>query len=220
MCKALFLGGVTHRFPDLNFAFLEGGVGFACLLFADLIGHWHIRNSEGLQLTDPANLDIALLEDLAEKYAGSEMLTAIKAGKGVSTNNGPETTGRLEELDDYSRCGIKTTEDFRSLFVDRFYFGCEADDPANSWAFNSDINPLNANLKALFGSDIGHFDVADMTQVLPEAHELVDEDKITADDFRHFVFSNPVHFWGETNPDFFAGTRVAEAAKSELTTNR
>lgn len=220
VCKALFLGGVTHRFPDLNFAFLEGGVGFACLLFADLIGHWHIRNSEGLQLTDPANLDIALLEDLAEKYAGSEMLTAIKAGKGVSTNNGPETTGRLEELDDYSRCGIKTTEDFRSLFVDRFYFGCEADDPANSWAFNSDNNPLNANLKALFGSDIGHFDVADMTQVLPEAHELVDEDKITADDFRDFVFSNPVHFWGETNPDFFAGTRIAAAAKSELTTNR
>ena len=30
--KALFLGGVTHRFPELRFAFLEGGVGWACNL--------------------------------------------------------------------------------------------------------------------------------------------------------------------------------------------
>ena len=30
--RALILGGVTHRFPDLRFAFLEGGVGWACNL--------------------------------------------------------------------------------------------------------------------------------------------------------------------------------------------
>jgi predicted TIM-barrel fold metal-dependent hydrolase len=29
VAKALFFGGVTRRFPDLNFAFLEGGVGWA-----------------------------------------------------------------------------------------------------------------------------------------------------------------------------------------------
>src|SRR5262249_6880002 len=28
--KALLLGGVTRRFPGLNFAFLEGGVAWAC----------------------------------------------------------------------------------------------------------------------------------------------------------------------------------------------
>src|SRR5713101_1459177 len=39
VAKALFFGGVTRRFPDLNFAFLEGGVGWACMLYADLIGH-------------------------------------------------------------------------------------------------------------------------------------------------------------------------------------
>src|SRR3989475_627783 len=38
VAKALFFGGVTRRFPDLNFAFLEGGVGWACMLYADLIG--------------------------------------------------------------------------------------------------------------------------------------------------------------------------------------
>ena len=34
IAKALFLGGVTRRFPDLRFAFLEGGVGWGCQLFA------------------------------------------------------------------------------------------------------------------------------------------------------------------------------------------
>jgi predicted TIM-barrel fold metal-dependent hydrolase len=39
VAKAIFFGGVTRRFPDMNFAFLEGGVGWACMLYADLIGH-------------------------------------------------------------------------------------------------------------------------------------------------------------------------------------
>jgi predicted TIM-barrel fold metal-dependent hydrolase len=29
VAKAIFLGGVTRRFPQLNFGFLEGGVGWA-----------------------------------------------------------------------------------------------------------------------------------------------------------------------------------------------
>jgi predicted TIM-barrel fold metal-dependent hydrolase len=216
VCKALFLGGVTRRFPDLNFAFLEGGVGFACLLFADLIGHWHVRSNEGLEYTNPANLDVAMLEDLAEKYAGAEMAQAIKAGKGVTTASGPETTGQLDELDDYSRCGITSAADIKSLFADRFYFGCEADDPSNAWAFNEAHNPLNARLNALYGSDIGHFDVRDMNDVLPEAYELVEDGNITDDDFADFVFNNAVRFWGETNPDFFTGTKVEAAAQKVL----
>src|SRR5437762_66555 len=48
--KAIFLGGVTRRFPKLRFAFLEGGVGWACQLFTDLIEHWERR---GLQQAQP-----------------------------------------------------------------------------------------------------------------------------------------------------------------------
>jgi predicted TIM-barrel fold metal-dependent hydrolase len=43
VAKAIFLGGVTRRFPDLRFGFLEGGSGWACQLFADLIEHWERR---------------------------------------------------------------------------------------------------------------------------------------------------------------------------------
>ena len=32
LCRSLFLGGVPHRFPELRFAFLEGGVAWAASL--------------------------------------------------------------------------------------------------------------------------------------------------------------------------------------------
>ena len=216
VCKAIFLGGVTRRFPGLNFAFLEGGVGFACLLYADLIGHWRIRNRAALEAVNPANLDRDLLGALAARYAPSEMAEAIRAGSGIGTRSDANTTGGVEDLDDYAACDVASAEDFAQLFVEPFYFGCEADDSNNAWAFNRDCNPLGAEIKTLFGSDIGHFDVQDMSQVVPEAYELVEDGRLNADGFRRFVFENPVHFWGKTNPRFFTGTRVAEAARGVL----
>src|SRR6185369_11135662 len=50
-----------------HFASLEGGVGWACSLFADLIGHWEKRKRDALENTNPARLDRAQLLALAEK---------------------------------------------------------------------------------------------------------------------------------------------------------
>jgi len=100
--------------------------------------------------------------------------------------------------------------------VTPFYFGCEADDPSNVWAFNTRANPLGARLNAIFSSDIGHFDVPDMTEVVPEAYEMVEDGLASAADFRDFTFANVVRLFGRQNPRFFAGTRVAAAAEAEL----
>jgi hypothetical protein len=214
MAKALFFGGVTRRFPELNFAFLEGGVGWACSLYADLIGHWDKRHRAALENTNPARLDQPALLALAEKYAQPAMLQAVRRGDGLDDNgNG---TGGVADLDDYSRCKISRKEDFRDLYASRFYFGCEADDPINAWAFNRKANPMNTRLNALFSSDIGHFDVPDMTEVVPEAYELVEHGLLTDDDFRDFMFANAVRFWGEVNPDFFKGTVVEKQAAEVL----
>ncbi len=56
------MGGVTTRFPRLNFAFLECGVGWAGILLADILEHWEKRNPEALTSLDPAAIDWALLE--------------------------------------------------------------------------------------------------------------------------------------------------------------
>ena len=63
IAKGLFLGGVTRRFPDMNFAFLEGGVGWGCQLFADLIEHWERRGAKGIAYMDPKKLDRKLLRE-------------------------------------------------------------------------------------------------------------------------------------------------------------
>jgi predicted TIM-barrel fold metal-dependent hydrolase len=214
VCKALFLGGVTRRFPGVKFAFLEGGVGWACMLYADLIGHWEKRNREALENTDPRNLDRALLLELATEYARDDVLAAL--GRGEALDNDSTETGGLHELDDYSACRIGSVEEIRELFVPSFYFGCEADDPINAWAFDHRANPLGARLNTLFGSDIGHFDVPDMAEVVPEAHELVEDGLITPDNFRDFVFTNAVRFWGTANPDFFKGTVIEKQAAEAL----
>jgi predicted TIM-barrel fold metal-dependent hydrolase len=217
VAKALFFGGVTRRFPDLNFAFLEGGVGWACMLYADLIGHWEKRNRDALELTNPGRLDRAALLAYAEKYGREAMAAAVRRGEGLEGDGGSSAlTGGIENLDDYFRCGVERKEDIRDRFVRPYYFGCEADDPVNGWAFNRAANPLGARLNALFSSDIGHFDVPDMADVVPEAFELVEHGLLSDDDFRDFMFANAVRFWGEVNPDFFHGTAVEKPAAQLL----
>ena len=214
MAKAIFFGGVTRRFPELNFAFLEGGVGWACSLYADLIGHWEKRKRDALENTNPERLDRKGLLELAQKYAQPAMVDAVRRGEGLDDNG--DGTGGVEDLDDYSRCKITRKEDFRDLYVKRYYFGCEADDPINAWAFNGKANPMGARLNAFFSSDIGHFDVPDMTEVVPEAYELVEHGLLDDNDFRDFMFANAVRFWGEVNPDFFKGTVVEKQAAAVL----
>jgi predicted TIM-barrel fold metal-dependent hydrolase len=216
VAKAMFLGGVTRRFPELNFAFLEGGAGWACMLYADLIGHWEKRNRQAIEATNPSNLDLGKLQELARKYGSTAVAEAVSRGEGLEGDSNSTLTGGVEDLDDYFRCEIARKSDLKDLFVPRFYFGCEADDPTNAWAFNRKANPMDARLNALFSSDIGHFDVPDMAEVVPEAYELVEHGLIDHDDFRDFMFANAVRFWGEVNPDFFKGTVVEKAAAGIL----
>jgi predicted TIM-barrel fold metal-dependent hydrolase len=216
VCKALFMGGVTRRFPRLKFAFLEGGVGWACNLYADLIGHWKKRNLEALAAVNPVNLNRTLLLDLAARYGGEGMAEYLRKTGGQIEDQALMRGGAPEQLDDFAACGIRRAEDIRDLFAPSFYFGCEADDPINAWAFNRKLNPCGARLNALFGSDIGHFDVPDMGDVLPEAYELVEESLITREDFRDFVFGNAVSFWAGVNPDFFQGTVVANQVNAAV----
>jgi len=215
VCKAIFMGGVTRRFPTLKFGFLEGGVGWACALYCDLIGHWKKRNLRALEEVNPANLDRTLLSELIHRYGGEELARRSEASRSVASGQRGDAVGGISQLDDFAACKIEHPEDIRDLFVRNFYFGCEADDPINAWAFNRRANPYAARLNTLFGSDIGHFDVVNMAEVLTEAHELVDDGLISDEDFRDFVFESPVRFWGEANPDFFKGT-VVESATSKL----
>ena len=215
----MFLGCVTRRGPQLRMAFLEGGTAWACQLYADLIEHWEKRNRTALDYNDPANLDHNLMIDLATEFGArgmAEMMVERDHALFAALNTAASTNdGGQAELDDYAPCEIETEEDIADLFVPNFYFGCEADDRLNATAFNTAVNPMGARLNALFSSDIGHFDVIHMNQVLPHAWELVEDGVMSLDDFREFTFANPARFWTSNDPNFFAGTKV-EAEVAEL----
>jgi predicted TIM-barrel fold metal-dependent hydrolase len=215
IAKGLFLGGVTRRFPDLNFAFLEGGVGWGCQLFADLIEHWERRGAKGIAYMDPKKLDRALLKGLVEKYGYDDMAAELQRRDGWPSAEEDNLTGGMPVLDDFAACKIARKEDWVDLYARPYYFGCEADDRMNVTAFGR-ANPFGARINAIFSSDIGHFDVPDMLSPVPEAHELVEDELITPDDFRDFTFTNAVRLWGQQNPRFFEGTKVAKEAAAVL----
>jgi len=216
VAKSLFLGGVPRRFPDLNFGFLAGGVGWACQLFADLIEHWERRGKAGLEYMDPKKLDRQLLGQLVDKYGYQDIAAELRRRDGWPNPGDDELDGGVEVHDDYAACKITRKEDWIDLYARPFYFGCEADDRMNAVAFGK-VNPFGARINAIFSSDIGHFDVPDMLQPVPEAHELVEHGFITPDDFRDFAFANAVRLWGTQIPRFFEGTVVAKAAAAVLT---
>jgi predicted TIM-barrel fold metal-dependent hydrolase len=208
LAKSLFLGGVTRRFPQMNFAFLEGGVAWAAALYSDIVGHWQKRNLAALERNlDPRLIDRDLLARMAARYAPG----AAAPGGGLLSHPAEPA----EMLDEWAACAIEKAEDVEELFADRFYFGCEADDPLTSMAFNTKVNPFGTELHAMMGSDIGHWDVPDMTEVLGEAWEMVDRGWIDEAAFEKFTFSNPVRFYTGTNLTFFKGT-VVETAVDRL----
>jgi predicted TIM-barrel fold metal-dependent hydrolase len=215
VAKALFLGGVTRRFPDLRFGFLEGGVGWGCQLFADLIEHWERRGAKGIAYMDPKKLDRKLLRQMVDKYGYGDYATELDKRDGWPMKEEDDLTGNVPVLDDYAACKIARKSDWIDLYATPFFFGCEADDRMNVTAFGR-ANPFGARINAIFSSDIGHFDVPDMLMPVPEAYELVEEGFITEDDFRDFTFCNSVRLWGTQNPRFFEGTRVAKEAAAVL----
>ncbi len=229
-CKSLFLAGVTYRFPELQIAFLEGGAGWACSLYADLMEHWEKRSYEAVSAYDPAGLDKDLLVRLLREHGGprierlldqpiEESCRALFLLSGWVPEAGWQPRDR-SLLDEFATCPIQSKQDLRDHFVPKFFFGCEAEDPSVAWALDGRTLPKGARLQAIFGSDIGHWDVTDMTEILAEAYEQVEHGHIGAAEFRDWMFCNPVRLHGRNNPAFFKGTVVEAEAAAQLASER
>jgi hypothetical protein len=168
----------------------------------------------------PTNLDPATLRRLFAEYGGplyADKTDAILASINMSEpfRTALELTERAYRegalMDDWGRCPVGSPDELRRHFSERFFFGCEADDPITAWAFRP-----QHRLRPIFSSDVGHFDVVDMSRVLEEAYELVEDGLIDAAELREFLFTNPLRLHTALNPDFFKGTVVEDAAAKEL----
>lgn len=212
-CRALLFGGVVKRFPSLRFAFLEGGAAWGAQLYNSLFEYWEKRNLHALaENLDPAKLDVDLLVEMFEQY-GNDYLTPDRIRAEPHQPLSSQLFVTPEEVNDFAASGIEKPEDIRDIFTHNFYFGSEADDRMTAVAFDAKLNHYGVKINAILGSDIGHWDVPDMTQVMVEAYEMVERGFITADDFRAFACGNVVEMHTAMNPNFFKGTVVEEAVE-------
>ncbi len=211
LCRSLVMGGVPARFPQLSLGFLECGAGWACDLLHSLAEHWEKRNVEGLKNYDPERIDRARLRELLLEHGGPEFVAESSSKVGRVYAEGIARADAMAERDEWVLTRVTDEADFARMF-ERFYFGCEADDPSVYRALDSRANPFRARLHPIFSSDIGHWDVPDIKSVLLESHHLVDKGLMSDADYRDFVFSYPAQLHLKANPDFFAGTAVEGAA--------
>jgi hypothetical protein len=192
-------------------------VGWASTLLSDTVEHWERRNVAALwEHYDPAKLDRAALLELAKQYGDGVVPDGVSDDE-LATMLGSVLLAGVppDDYDEFRALGIEHEDELCELFVNTFYFGCESDDRTAAFAY-SDANAFGAHLKPMFSSDISHFDVPEMAKVVPSAFTLLDEDLMTADQFRDFMFANAVRLHGRANPEFFRGTAIETEASAVL----
>jgi hypothetical protein len=207
LCKSLLFGGVPRRFPDLPIAFLECGVSWGAQLLLDTIEHWEKRNIDALAGLDPSTLDRDELSRYYERYGG-RIAELVGDDLYERIRNLPIHSATPEERDEFVHMQVTSPADIVAMFSRSFFFGCEADDRGMAMAF-SPVLPTGTRLHALLSSDIGHWDVTDMTDVVRGSYQLVLDGHMTPEQWRAVVLENPVEMYTRVNPAFFEGTADA-----------
>ena len=144
LCKSLFFGGVTRRFPDLAFAFLEGGVAWAVTLYADLSATGRSATATRSSTSTPPASTARCSPSCSARYGAPPSRGRGATGARRLARARRRTRRRSTSC---AACEIERAEDIRDLFVPRFFFGCEADDPLTATAFNTKVNPFGARLQ-------------------------------------------------------------------------
>jgi hypothetical protein len=180
-----------------------------------LVSHWAKRNRTALENYNPSLVDREEFIDLADRYGGR--LVNGRADDLVAAYQSLMTRGEDPAMiDEWGPSGIKDPQDICDIFTRQFYFGCEGDDPMVTLASETKGTPFDAKLCALYGSDLGHWDVPEMAEAAEEAYELVEQGVLSETAFRDIVFANAAEFWTSGNPDFFKGTDVESAVNKLL----
>lgn len=212
LATSLMLGGVTTRFPKLKFQFAEAGVGWLTCHYMKMQELWGKRG-KNIEQYNPALLDVPYLKEQVMKY-GTEM-----DKKHIGFFDGlKDGLVEPEVLNEFGLLGVSNQTELKEHYESRFYAGCEADDWGLVHAFGP--NPRGIQLKMTFGSDVGHWDVADCNDIMHEALELRDEGLITEKQAKKFLFANAAELYTTVNPDFFKGTVLEKKVWEQLEIER
>ena len=173
-----------------------------------LVEHFEKRGREGLRKRDPKNIEGDLYDRLIVEH-GAPMTPVPGLGNLLRTN-----LDTPEVFDDFGAAGIESIDDIVRQITTQCFFGCEADDPLAGLAMESKRLPQQCELAPVFSSDIGHWDVAHVHEVIPELEEHLEHGWLSPAGFRAFTCDNAIRLYTEANPEFFAGTAIEPYVKS------
>jgi predicted TIM-barrel fold metal-dependent hydrolase len=206
VARSLVFGGVPTRHPELRFAFMEGGAAWAVSLARDLIAHWQKRAGHAIDRYHPDHVDRRLIADLVGTYgADGVRARADQLEAALSYLNQPVCADEL--VDEFEASGIDGFETVERIFREQFFAGCEADDPLTCLAFDERLGP---GVGVLLGSDLGHWDAPDATELLAEAWDQVERGLLTEEQLRRLTFDDPVRAWAGSGLGPFAGTALED----------
>ena len=156
--KALILGGVTQRFPQLRFAHARGrrGLGLQpahATSSATGSGGGRARDGEPDAADQPrpgrAGAAVPRVRRRAptrtrwtSSSAASNLAEPFTSGRARRPS---APTGRARSSTTSARSPSQSGDELRRHFAERFYFGCEADDPMTAWAFDTARPPPAAS---------------------------------------------------------------------------
>ena len=217
VCKSLFFGGVTTRFPDLNIAFFE--------VRRRMGSHAALRHRRTLGEAQPR----ARSPPTSTRRSSTGTSSRARAPPWRRPHRETSATrvtrriwhlsavgGEPDDLDEFRAVDIQEGHDIWDRFVPRFFFGCEADDRTVAFAF-SHANAFGAKLQPILSSDISHWDVDEMADVVANSFRLVQKGILSEDQYEDFVCRYPFRLFSGANPEFFDGTAVAAYAQRALT---
>ena len=142
--RALILGGVTHRFPAAPLGVPRGRRG----LGVQPRDRPHRPLGEAPQgrdgEPDPADEHrhadaqgpVRALRRPAYEEKWDEIVGSIAMAEPFRTAEELTERAYKETFDDFGQVPVESAEELRQHFAERFYFGCEADDPITAWAFD------------------------------------------------------------------------------------
>ena len=109
------------------------------------IGHWEKRHDASMRAhLDPKTTDMDVFASLLSQYGGARYdgkIADIVAGPStLKPFMSPEELAGREynagpPVDDYAAADISGPDDLAAIFSERFFCGCEADDPTAAWAY-------------------------------------------------------------------------------------
>ena len=137
-------------------------MGWACMLYADLIGHWEKRNARPSS-THPSKLDREAA-GAGEKYGAPTSVASRRGATGPSREEDePHRRGGGPRR--LLRCRIEQKQD-SATSSPALLLRLRGRRPHQRRGVQP-RQPVRARLNAIFSSDIGHFDVPDMPRSCP-----------------------------------------------------